>query len=64
MAMVVTPLVTVGGGAAAAVEAASERTAAMTAVGSPELVAVVSEAVSADALTWKLAAGGLTCTST
>lgn len=60
-AMVVTPAMTVGGGAAAAVEAASVRTADMTAEGSPELVAVVSDALSADALTAKLDGGGLTC---
>jgi len=61
VASVVTPAATTGGGAAAAVDAASERTADMTAVGSPELVAVASEADSALALTWKLDAGGDTC---
>ena len=59
--MVCTPATTVGGGAAAAVDAASVRTAAMTAAGSPELVAVVSDALSADAFTAKLDGGGFTC---
>ena len=59
--MVVTPATMVGGGAAAAVDAASVRTADMTAVGSPELVAVVSDALIADAFTAKLDGGGFTC---
>ena len=57
----VTPATTVGGGAAAAVDAASVRTADMTALGSPELVAVVSDALSADAFTAKFVGGGFTC---
>ena len=60
-AMVVTPATTVGGGAAAAVDAASVRTADMTALGSPELVAVVSDALIADVFTAKLDGGGFTC---
>lgn len=58
--MVVTPATTVGGGAAAAVDAASVRTADMTAAGSPELVAVVSVALIAVAFTAKLDGGGFT----